>query len=439
MTYLSKQKVRDIILNAPDGTTSEGIVAALRAQGHTLEGYPEEEKTSKKSISTLNSVAGLLSRVLEVPAAVATTAAQTVGGVIGGLSVKGGRKVAEEAVLGGLEQIQRIPGQVRAGAEEGFFAPSGMPSPAKALGAKGVAGFAVDVLGDPLNLISLLGATDDVARVAPEAKSIFREFGEKLFQSVLKPSNADEASEFKKLGRVFEEAIKKNVDTLGSRFSKYNVKGSFKNMIKTINQRIPNLSKAIDVAASKLDDAGRSKDISDILEDLSKYSDELLELGDDTGRIVKETVENAKASGTEMAVSEAIRLRRLYDKARLTAGGALSEAKTIRNQVFKKLSDGLRNKINKLPEIGELNKELSTYYDALKALSKEAAKNSKKFPGLSTRFPFISASLPGVKTTIADFSVSLGQKLNVPAQTVKDIFGKLKPGLLRQLMEELKD
>jgi len=27
----------------------------------------------------------------------------------------------------------------------------------------------------------------------------------------------------------------------------------------------------------------------------------------------------------------------------------------------------------------------------------------------------------------------------VPAQTVKDIFGKLKPGLLRQLMEELKD
>lgn len=39
MAYLLKREVEDIIKKAPPGTTPEGVVAALREQGHQLEGY----------------------------------------------------------------------------------------------------------------------------------------------------------------------------------------------------------------------------------------------------------------------------------------------------------------------------------------------------------------------------------------------------------------
>lgn len=44
MAYLSKTQVRDIIRKAPQGTTPEGVVNALRAQGHQLEGYPNQQQ-----------------------------------------------------------------------------------------------------------------------------------------------------------------------------------------------------------------------------------------------------------------------------------------------------------------------------------------------------------------------------------------------------------
>lgn len=42
MAALTKQQVKDIIAKAPPGTSPAGIVAALRAEGHTLEGYPSD-------------------------------------------------------------------------------------------------------------------------------------------------------------------------------------------------------------------------------------------------------------------------------------------------------------------------------------------------------------------------------------------------------------
>ena len=43
MANLSKQQVVEILKNAPTGTTPEGIVAALREEGHQLEGYEETD------------------------------------------------------------------------------------------------------------------------------------------------------------------------------------------------------------------------------------------------------------------------------------------------------------------------------------------------------------------------------------------------------------
>jgi len=48
MAYLTKQQVIEIIKNAPSGTNPVGIVAALRQEGHQLEGYDEEKPTGEK-------------------------------------------------------------------------------------------------------------------------------------------------------------------------------------------------------------------------------------------------------------------------------------------------------------------------------------------------------------------------------------------------------
>ena len=46
MANLSQQQVKDIISKAPAGTSPAGIVAALRTQGHILEGYPTASNTA---------------------------------------------------------------------------------------------------------------------------------------------------------------------------------------------------------------------------------------------------------------------------------------------------------------------------------------------------------------------------------------------------------
>ncbi len=45
MAYLTKQQVKEIIENAPEGTTPQGIVAGLRQKGYELEGYPKVPET----------------------------------------------------------------------------------------------------------------------------------------------------------------------------------------------------------------------------------------------------------------------------------------------------------------------------------------------------------------------------------------------------------
>ena len=50
MAFLSKDKVKEILAGAPEGTTPEGIVAGLRQQGHVLEGYVEPGKITTEQL-----------------------------------------------------------------------------------------------------------------------------------------------------------------------------------------------------------------------------------------------------------------------------------------------------------------------------------------------------------------------------------------------------
>lgn len=71
MAYLRKTEIEEIIKNAPPGTTPAGIVAALREQGHQLEGYAlanrknvneemaEDRGLIEKTIFTLGDITGV--------------------------------------------------------------------------------------------------------------------------------------------------------------------------------------------------------------------------------------------------------------------------------------------------------------------------------------------------------------------------------------------
>lgn len=68
MARLSKEQIKEIIKNRPQGTNPAGIVAELRNQGHTLEGYPEDEKKvegeeEKSKRTTLDKVSGFFDSV----------------------------------------------------------------------------------------------------------------------------------------------------------------------------------------------------------------------------------------------------------------------------------------------------------------------------------------------------------------------------------------
>lgn len=47
MATITKEQLKEIIQKAPKGTTPEGIVSALRSQGHQLEGYPNPQQETE--------------------------------------------------------------------------------------------------------------------------------------------------------------------------------------------------------------------------------------------------------------------------------------------------------------------------------------------------------------------------------------------------------
>ncbi len=112
MAVLSKQQVIQIIQNAPQGTTPEGIVAALRQQGHQLEGYPSVSRTPEAPSPQLKDTGSFMGNVVN-------SAGNLIGGVASAIAhpIKTTEALGKVA-LGGVEKL--IPG--RQGAENEFDA-----------------------------------------------------------------------------------------------------------------------------------------------------------------------------------------------------------------------------------------------------------------------------------------------------------------------------
>lgn len=75
MSYIPKTKIKEIIDNAPAGTTPAGIIAVLRKRGHELEGYKRaEQKTTRMSkvekptgVEAMFPTVGTAARVSQMP------------------------------------------------------------------------------------------------------------------------------------------------------------------------------------------------------------------------------------------------------------------------------------------------------------------------------------------------------------------------------------
>ena len=78
MATFTKQQIKELVAKAPKGTTPEGIVAALRESGHTLEGYPTPAQEPGGFQKALQTGVSLL------PAAMGT-AGEYGGAALGGL------------------------------------------------------------------------------------------------------------------------------------------------------------------------------------------------------------------------------------------------------------------------------------------------------------------------------------------------------------------
>jgi hypothetical protein len=445
MANLTQERVKQIIEQAPEGTTPGGIIAALREQGHTLEGYPSDEKTTttRTAGNFLSSVLGVASRALQVPSTLVSLGARAVGEAIGFESSKTGREqnLAQQAEAQTFEEIKRIPGEVLEGAKEGFFGESDLTSPSKELGVTGLGGFAVDVVGDPINLLGA-GLVKKLGQNIPKSVPVVQKFGEKLLQSLLNQAPKQTAKEFKSLGRVFDGAVKEIPDTLGRRFGELGIKfsGSATNLLKKINREITKVGKQLD---KKIVGVTQKIDLGPIIGKIEDMAQNFRKAGKDAvaDRLDSSALNLLSQTGNQLRIpaSDAITLKRIFDDLRITGSGVLSEARGAEQRIFRTISNGLRNQINKIPEIGSLNRKLSTLFDGLESLSKVAAKEASKgaLPiKFSEFFPFLRLNLGSfsrTKSSVGQALTSLGKTLQIPQQILKDTLKSLAPSALRNL------
>ncbi len=376
-------------------------------------------------------------RIAQVPQTLLTEAAETVGGVLGGLSMmsKEGLQVAKEELFEGAKDIASIPQQIVGGDI------SRMARPSESLGVGGVPGFLLDVAGDPLNLLFVGPAQKSALAKTKKTVPLLERFGTRLYQSLFRPSQKKVAKEYMRLGKEIDGIVKETPELLGKNLAAYGVKGSLERMLRTMNQRIATLGdelgKVVEKSKAKVDITGILNQLDDLMKSYQRAGKK------DVVRMIQSKIDELQKMGTKLiSVDDAVQIRKIFDDLRLTAGGALSEAQSAEQRVFRLISNGLRNQINKLPgRIGTLNKELSTYYEGILALGKVAAKESERvLSPLTLRefFPYLKVSLgpfAKTKTAVGKAAIDLSNALQVPMSKVKSALMTILPSTLRNILD----
>lgn len=463
MANLSKNQVIQILNNRPPGTSQEGIIAALRQKGHILEGYPTETEVGAKVpqqktplsltgrfFEGLSGVLGGAKEILQIPQTVATAGLRAGGEILGG-------RPAGEALRGAGREIGRIPTEVVRGFGAGVLSPTRQLEPSRVFGEAGIeqlapgtaGGLFVDIFGDPTLIVSILAnprARLDVLEQSKKTKPLLQSFGES-FSNFIKQKPSQFKEEFARIGQEFKGVIKEAPEELGKRLARFNIKGSLKEMVTQINQRVPRLKKTLDRLASESTDVVRIQPIADKLDDLAKRFTKVGKSG--TAEQIKQGVnilrENVKVDKFKdlIPVDEAISIKRALDTARKTAKGALSESKKVtENLIFKTVGDELRDQINKIPKLGPINEEISTLLDGLGAVADIASKRISEgglLPvGINRFFPFVKLR-PGafakVKTEVGGAIIQLSKVIGTNVEDIQRALKTILPTAIQNLFD----
>jgi len=464
MANITKDELIKIINKRPPGTTPEGIVAALRQQGHSLEGYPtttqsiatppEQQKTplslTGKFFEGLSGVLGGAKEILQAPQTIATAGLRATGKILGG-------DPAKEALSEAGREISRIPGEIQRGFGAGVMSPTQQMEPSRVFSEEGITqlapgtpgGLFVDIFGDPTMLVSLLGnqkARQEVLENSKKAKPFLESFGEDFYKFIKqKPSEFKE--EIARIGQEFKGVIQQAPEEIGKDLARFNIKGNLDEMIEQINKRLPKLTKKLDRLADESTDFVKIQPVADKLDDLAARFNKIGK--SKTATQITDGInilrDNAKANKFDdlIPVDEALAIKKALDTARQTAKGALSESKKVtENLIFKTIGDELRDQINKIPQLGDVNKEITTLIDGLDAIADIAAKRMSeggKLPvALNRFFPFVRlrpGALAKAKTEIGSKIIDLSKIIGISPKDIEEALRITLPTTIQNLFD----
>ncbi len=111
MANLTKDQVIKIIQNRPPGTSPEGIVAALRQQGHTLEGYDTSITPAQPEPSLFERASGILNSIVNTQRDLSTGFLKGAGKTAVGMGEAGASAMAK--IFGDKFSVGQLPNQLR--------------------------------------------------------------------------------------------------------------------------------------------------------------------------------------------------------------------------------------------------------------------------------------------------------------------------------------
>lgn len=424
MAFLSKDRVRQIIQTRPNGTTPEGIVAALREQGHQLEGYANqpppqgffgnvadrfrrsfgtaEEQAGRQEVKGLSE--GLGAAIKDIPgdiADIAGPALPAIGGVVGSIigasaGIPSGPGAIATGVAGGATgaAIGEV-GRQAAGRLLGMRQGETITEEAKRIGKEAAIGAASELGGQA------------IARPLSAAKGLVGKAAESLYQSALKPTRAV----LDKFPKVVQTGLKEGI--VVSEGGLDVVQGTIDDLNKEIATRISTANKeGVELATE--DVISRLEDVRQFFKNSiggSKFVKQIDALSD---RFVRE-------QGKRIPIEKAQELKKnTYSMLRKAYG----DMKGAEIEGTKAIARGLKEEIaGVVPEIGNLNARES------ELIGLEAA-----LEGFARRFGNreIFGLAPGVALGVgANQSASSGLKAGVVAKLVKAMIDKpqIKSGL----------
>ena len=476
MANLTKQQVIDVINNRPAGSTPEGVVAALRQKGHTLEGYatstPEgaplpKEKTQlsltgkylsfyDKSLSGLSGVAGVAKELFQVPQTLFTELFSTIPAAAGYL-MEGRPDLAKQEFAESTERIKKIPSQIAGGFEKGFWSPTPQLEPSRVFSEAGIeelapgtiGGLGVDIFGDPTLVVNVLTNSkirQEVLENSKKAVPYLQSFGES-FSNFLKKTPSEFSDEFARIGQEVKGIIQEAPEQFGKQLASYNIKGSLSEMVYQINQKLPKLKTKLNRLAEESTEVIRIQPIADSLDELAerfskigktKVAQQII----DGVNILRDNAKTDKLNDL-IPIEEGLAIKRALDTARQTAKGALSESKkVIENLVFKTVGDNIRDQINKIPQLGDINKEMTALIEGLEIISDVAAKRMSEggiLPvGLSRFFPFVklkAGAFSKVKTLTGGAIIQLSKIINVSPADIEKALKTVLPSTIQNLFD----